>query len=994
MKRASLLTLTAAVILIAVCIFCACNGGDIPSGVPVGWQTYLDEVASAVSDDIEAHEDKLNVYLNGSIGINGNYYALTVKVNYDVENPDRNKFAIVLKDKTDAVAVSVLSDKNDTYIEVAQNPYIANAKLKLQETHIFDQLLSIHDKNDESIAEAVKRSIVSLGTAVFQNADVNADKTRYAFSIVGEPIGEKLHALLLSLTYLEPEISEVFLNILGINDASEIFSLLTYAEGKIIFEVQNGSVCGITSEGLKFEGTKKGSVDLNLEIKGEIDDSINELFPKSDAGYRVTKVGSTSLDGSMSLVSSRGDKYAVKYDMSLNTNVDLLMLTLNGFDLEALNEDNFFHLRLSHRCSDICTEYCESRLAKAKGAVLDVAFSPMHFGTTNVYVCISLHSVLSKSFVNGVTKYDRSVTAVSTPEYAMLVIPASNLKQDNAFMQLLFQFYSIMTGIDAGSTVYLDLGEMREGFKDSRIAKVIMDNMLESEQYQIDTLKIKVDENVYGQARDYDIYKEVVYLKAYDEPELKSFVTALGKDYTAYSWNYEERKTASAGGESYVLNNIYDASGENLLHGADADGRYVPMSDREIEDLTGSTLKLEYVGYGGVSGSTFCPIVGIEGLDPTCFDEQEITLKVEYPNMLDYSFEFGDIAEKILESLFGGGSEAFVQNVKAKIKLTKESGDGAFVFSSADTDKKYRLTYNSSVPELLKATATIKYENGLKKDILTIGTSDSVVESMGLLSKQYSVVDWGKITVKFRVAGRSVERYFDVEKPDSFEFASKDGAGQIGASCYITSFATLKAVYADGKVNVKLTLRDFYINNISLNEAASDWMHVSTYNDKQIIFTKSNVFTVKVKKCGTDFGEFPLNISNTTSQKPTYMVNITGEPQSVVLKDARITFNGTITNKTHGSGEDNENTVEVKIFEYHASESGLISSEAAPDAYSLSLTVGSLSSENGSVKVSLPAMISEPITLRLNVTFLKAGIYRVVIRLNISTAYQFTISVM
>ena len=221
--------------------------------------------------------------------------------------------------------------------------------------------------------------------------------------------------------------------------------------------------------------------------------------------------------------------------------------------------------------------------------------------------------------------------------------------------------------------------------------------------------------------------------------------------------------------------------------------------------------------------------------------------------------------------------------LKANIKLTRERADNSFEFKSADLNKKYRLTPTSStIPELLKATAVIYYDNGMSKEIVTIGKSSSVLESQGILSRKYSITDWGRISVNFNVAGRSVNRYFEVEKPTRFDFDGKGGNGEIGNSCSVSNFASLVAYYGDTRINVRLSLGDFYINNISLSDDAADWKVYDGYTDKTVVFYKSNDYIVEVRKCGMVFGEFTLKITGVKTLEATYKYNANTKPQNVV----------------------------------------------------------------------------------------------------------------
>ena len=43
---------------------------------------------------------------------------------------------------------------------------------------------------------------------------------------------------------------------------------------------------------------------------------------------------------------------------------------------------------MTHKCDDGCTAFCADKLDKAKGAVLDIAFSPKDFGNHDIYISV------------------------------------------------------------------------------------------------------------------------------------------------------------------------------------------------------------------------------------------------------------------------------------------------------------------------------------------------------------------------------------------------------------------------------------------------------------------------------------------------------------------------------------------------------------------------------------------------------------------------------
>ncbi len=985
--------MTVVVILLVASLFCACNGNDIQPGVPISWENYLSELADTVADGLESCGQIIAFSFSGNALFGEKYFEIILKGNIDLSDMNGDNVALIVSDSDGKTKFSVLSDNNDTYIEIAPNPYVSNAKLKLQQTFIFGLLSGVYNQDDGvDFHEKVKRGIITFGRSFFESADVNEDKSKYSFGINGELLGKRMFEFFTALSFADKEITNVVLGIFGIKNIDELLSNFDNVDGDVEFYIEDGRLSRVEIGDAIVGDMGKSNLALDISVSGEYDASVDELFPKSDDGYKVTKVGSTTMDGTVSMISSVGNKYAVKYGMTLNTDIDLFALALSGFNLDVLSEDNFFHFRLSHKCTASCTEYCKSRMSSAKGAVVDIAFSPSHFGTHNIYISLNIKSLMSREYVDGITKYVKSITASSLPDYCMLVVPASKLKEDGVFLKLLYDTYIKMMNIGVGETDTVDLNRIREEFSDNKLAETILGDMLGSEEYDIDILKIRVNKNVYGQAYDYDIYKETVYLIDTEVSGVKSYKTPLGKDYTAYRWEYEGRKAAKDGVRTYSLNNIYDLSGNNLLHGADADGNYVPMSDIEAKELVGCSLKLDYAGYDGINKTAFGEIMAADGIDYQNFDVQEITLRVKYPSIFDYTFEFGDITEKVMEGFFRCGNDEFTQTVKVNIKLTKEI-ENAFEFKSADTDKVYMLTYMSSAPELLSASAFIHYENGAVKEISALGVSDSVLETRGILTR-YSIVDWGRITVKFRVAGRTVDRYFNIRKPDSFEFTTREYTEKLGESCYIDNYVTVRAVYDGQKVTLKLSLKDFYINGLSLNDDSADWDHYTSYTNRYVVFYKSGDYNVQVKKLGVVFGDYLLHITNKLESTPTYKFDTQSELPSVVFPNVKININGSIVNKTHGDGEGGIHTVEVKVEEYVVSGTMILYADADKNDYSLQLKIASETVDPDSkTEVFLPALVINPVNLQMSLIFNKAGTYRLSVRLDRTTVYTATITV-
>ena len=114
----------------------------------------------------------------------------------------------------------------------------------------------------------------------------------------------------------------------------------------------------------------------------------------------------------------------MRYDYELDSNLDLLTLVLNDYDLTALDENNCFHLRLTHTCTGACGDYCRSKYASARGAVLDIAFSPADFGSYNVYFSVALHALMTKDVAEEIVdQFDVALSTFRFPEYTLITYP-------------------------------------------------------------------------------------------------------------------------------------------------------------------------------------------------------------------------------------------------------------------------------------------------------------------------------------------------------------------------------------------------------------------------------------------------------------------------------------------------------------------------------------------------------------------------------------------
>lgn len=990
MKRRVRLLFIVVLAVLLVCTLSACGGKDITFGIPVGWEDYLDELAVIIADTAMTEGGKISVEINGRAQYDSSNYSFYTGASYDMSEPDKSLLAIEFNRGADAL-FSLKSDNSDTYLDIAPNELIGNQKLKLENTNLFNWLnIKYNQDNQQSAVDSLKSFIISAGKTFFRDADVNAEKTVYSFALDSAAQTEKLSQFLRSLSIGAGDTAvKALLGIFGVSDAAELLSYVPETEGNIEFYVADGKLTGIGTQSLSVNGSTGGYFEAQIAVGYDVNDAIENKFPASDAGYKVTKVGCSNLSGMVSLMTSEGNKRAIRYEYELNVNLDLLQLVFNGYDLSKLSEDNFLHFRLSHKCDSNCNEFCRSKIGKARGSVLDVAFSPRDFGNSNFFVNLNIKHFMSADYLADIQKYYSSVTDTVIPEYVMFCIPFENFNAENPLCKILLSVYSTLIGSKDGQCVY-GTEELKEYLKDSPLSSLILEDYLISEEYNNDLLKFSVEENIYGQVNAYDIYKETVYLIASDVSDVKQYSAALGKDYTAIAWKFEPAVTAKDGDAVYELNNIYDAN-RNLLHGA-KDGEYVPMSPLEAQELKRCSLMMSYTDiYKNTVNDWYAEIVAVEGLDLDERGVQKITLSVKYPNALDYVWGFMtlDMTVDALNKFFKNNNEEFVVRKEVCIKLTDEVVVGGFSLRTSDSATIYDIVFNASdAPAFLNATATLKYINGSSKQIETEGESSAVRKSVSVLAgTRYSITEWGVVNVVFNVAGRRILRNYRIATPDSFEFEVRNPATvyEVGEPCSgIHSTVYLYAVYGSGETAVKtrihLTESDYYINNISLAEASTDWGHLTSLGSAVVVFYKSNDYKAQIKKSGFISPEFIISVRGKQQSQPAYAFKPANELPQILFVGNNNQINGALVNALHGDGDSIDAAFTLEVLKGEMSNGSIrYTKPVADNVVKLTLNIDTATSSTGVMNYRLPAMIVNPISASIGFVFAQPGYYRVVL---------------
>lgn len=998
MKRVKKALIAIFVVAICALTLTACGETSLPTNKPIKWTSYLDEVGSLIEKQVQG-EDNIVVEITGNSSSRGKYYSIYFGVDFDVKNVENSAMALIVKDKERTV-FSLLADEGNTYLDVGQNDVLQTVRLKLNETGLFSWLGAKIDGDATNGAKIIKDVFVNIGQNIFNGVDVDKDRTKYSFMIDEVKFADGILKSIEYILQVDPELSKIFLGILGVNEKDDVASLVQGIDGNVEFNVQDGKIVSVNADCTSENNTSE-KVKFSVKVGEEVS-NIKDKLPTSDEGYKVTKVGTAMVSGTIGLYSQ--SSRAISYDYTLNVNLDLMKLIYNDYDLSTLSGDNYFHLRLTHKCSEYCKEFCLSKISRSKGAVVDVAYSPKHFGTNNLYVNVNLQAIMSENYRQEKEKYYNAMTAKTLPEYALFTFTPEVLREKSYISKFFGSMYLNYMGVKQGEFDY-SVDKFKQTFFSSDLITLILNDYFVSEEFVIDEIKLRITDNVSWQTDEYDIYKDTVYIIDNEVSELKRYkadVILKSKESNILDYVVEAKKEGvdSGNNEKYLLNNIYDKEG-NLLTGVNENGIYVPIGLREAKDLVGKTIKLQVIGYDKeVKNDTYlAEIVEVVNIDYENFDSvQEVTLRIKYPNPLEYAYGLGDAVIMVMDNFLESKGD-FTEKINVRIKLTKEV-ENSFNLKSAENDTQYQMFYNASIDKayMLKGEAELYYQNGYKKTTSVIATSDSIAESNNLLGRTYySAKRWGVISLNFSVAGRNIKRTITIKRPDNFTFSYAGKEKTINTASYIESNIILYGIYnqADGtttKSRILVDLDNIYINNISLAKETENWGHYILFGYKQLVFYKSNDYIAEVRVGDYLSPKFTIVVKNALQQKAEYAFTPKNTIEPAYTTNGDVDLGGYIVNAKHGAMQ-GESVLEVRVKKA-VSDSGKVEYvDATQNDYELTFSVGDIIAENNAIRLTLPELIITPIETNIKIKFITQGAYKVEFLINQSEKHVYSFSI-
>ena len=1002
----------AAVVLVAVMVLCfaatlffACNKGEeLPSVTPVSWERYLSDATARVAEHIALNGGKLGAMLRADVTSDGGAYDLLVGLNYDANAVEESCFVIELVDADamseaaetaaeEGVLFSLVADNSATWVDVAPGLDISDARVRIENLNIFGLLgAAYNDATSDAAVKALADILFNLGRAFFSGVSVSDGGDVYTFTVNADFKSDGAAYFSSVLTVFGEEVSDALLAAFGIEDADALFQGLPDMRGEVVLTFGDDGV-GISTDRLT-TGENGAGMNAVFTTSDELYPELTAKVPDgTEVGYVTTKIGNSHMSGKVEF--TRGDNSIMSYDYELDSNLDLLTLVLNDYDLTALDEDNYFHLRITHTCTATCGDYCRSKYASARGAVLDIAFSPADFGSYNVYFSVALHALMTKDVAEEIVdQFYVALFMFGLPEYTLITYPCELFTEDSPVQRMLTGLYAGNMFATGSVTVPIDDSDPMISSAAALLGKDWMGGA--------DRLVINIEENDFGMAQPHDIYSETVFIIDGGIGDVKDYAVYI--EGLALSWEWEEPATVAETGEE--LTSIY-AEDHTLLHGADAEGRYVPMSREEITGMLGEYyLKINAVNIHKTASPSprYMRVTDVNDIDLDSDEVQTVTFTVEYPN---------PIKALGIESYSASAASVFVTEVRANIRLTDRAAAEVVFTPHVDVGTELEIVHadsvsggtyygqRSSIPEFLYADAEVEYVNGDKKSTTIVGRTEAVGTRSAIITTYYYSTMCGRVEVEWDFLGDSHVGTYDIKKPDRVEFEVREDSmpsHSVGETVYlstITNHITAMAYYKndDGtekKIMLYLAAGNIFINGIPLTSSSSYWKsermllggHTVTFN------TANDYSPCYAEIFGERSEEFVQHVEAYLGDEATYTFNQTSTDPVFWFAGRDYRFTGEIVNATHGIADDAARTLRISVFRNYdsmSSNSAIDISSESCDVWLKSFTAGSPFVASGTAgqmtAEDFPALIVVGIDVSFTLRFNEPGYYCVRLQL-------------
>lgn len=1041
-RRICTLLMTIIVMALGISLLSACKPEEKPVIKPTSWQIYVEELQEIFNNTYSTTDLGLGFAVNAELKSSNDLgesksFKLDAKLNLSLK-PDNTTDGLSISihgNDVNGVASEIFSmyaNNERIYLHIYEAQYDKHSYYKYSNTPLFDIIRQAF--GESTITEISPLNLLNyLSQTIFTSATVNENKTVYTCGFAMENIlNDDVSSALETLMRLFPEdIKSEFLKSIGVKSDMELLMLLANLKGEVIFNVKDGKITNINISSLQGL-TGRTVLDIkSLIIAPNYIIGVNAAEPSNIEDYNNVKIGTVSVEGSITGKDSKDINTLIKYDMSFNASIDILQLLANGGDVRSLDENNYFHFNLSHKCNSYCTDYCSvglgNKLRQSNGSVLDIAFSPKDFGTYNIYVSVSLGaflgedkliSLLRGQISNGIERLspflisDYQLFAIDLGARLDLAKELSNESDAVAenSMQPLLDLYSILNF--KRWSMDINLEELKQASTDIGELSAITGafcNILQS--YNVENLDIDLGMPQYDAVSSYNIADALLFIPALDIDDnvlgTKQYNNALfsGQIKPSLSWDFNIGESDNG---TYVNTLLYGSDYKEILYDVNN-----PISADELKNLNNAYIAYNYKDIWGNSGGSdyvgYAKIYGAYGVDySNTSTYQSVLLKVGYPSAVISDFSS---ARNFLKEFFGEMLYTTVRvNIKLseidKSKITVERTSRTSIEGGTKETDEYKL-YDVKRNEILQATVKYVYSmpNGQEKTkpLTQYGTCTFFDIKYGLLGGiNYVVNSTGKQKLVYNICGERIEKFITIIPPkdSSLQSTATDFTFKIGEKIDITKLEKVSYNYSypDSKT-YNYTVPFYYatISGRSINDGVDRWGIEGNFQEDNkivtsIVFYREGRFEIGYEYLGKK-ASFYVNIVSKNEGKSEYKLTSSKVKDHYFVGEHNYDFDYTLDNKTHGTqGRDNQ-ILTVEITRGTVNSSGTLMYYAAEtnktEYLEFVIKYDNVIIDNKST-VDLEALILNPHKIKISVKFKVSGYYRIKLSVGFSGASSTT----
>lgn len=1005
MRKYAIILIVITLISILACGLVACKDKEEEYIKPIAWSKYVDEVIEIMHGSYEIGADSLGLKTSFEINRRDNGIAhkqkIDIELNISLEaSNSTDKLLIRIEGETydGEDEIFLLSADNETmYLHIYEWQYDKHSYYQYDNAPIFDvfrKFLPSSLNLDGKTSELIK----IFAATILTDANVNKDKSEYIFDFSLSGIFESsiIKTIEKVLNLSSGTSLENILN--GISGDTAIVDAIRGAKGQIIVRVSDSKISNIQ---IKISDTSNSEINIkNFELSASPINTV-AYVPQNIDDYKNIKIGTVSINGTIRATDKYKVNTIVMYDYELNVSLDLIQLIANDWDFSAIDNENYFHFRLSHTCSSTCTDFCSvelgNKLMRPKGSVLDIAFAPKDFGTHNLYISTSLKSLINEELANTIAQKgfikaylsDYQLFTISLPERRVLRMAEKQVDSQSfsiieklitIFSALNLDFWQMDVNISELAAAIGSIG-------DSDLTTFVF-NVLN--EYGIEYLFIDMGSPQYDSIRTYNIRDMAIHIATLDiadgESGIKRYNNALlaSNLRPSIKWEFSDGEYDN----KVFVNNIYQNNSDSS---AKIYSKDVPISPEELENLESGYLKYHFTDYLGNNDENnvgFAKILDVVIADYSRIGEyQEVLLKIGYPSM-------NVAAESSANDYF---DQLLYTSLKVNIKLSKLED---FTHKrTVDGDGNTITTYNTlsfngkTYQELTQVIVTYIYSEGKKKTITINGQIDSVLAATSAL---YVVTECGVQELYYYICGNKYVELITLNEPNEIYLNVNDTKYESNSTLYEETYKmdasiTLRSIINKFKAKYKYdsgeekTINNLprsliKINGISINKGSFEWEVIGQNSDPSIVFYREGRFIIEVDYLG-QVAKYQINITSPQDGYAKYQI-VDKTAERYYFSGFSYEFKTEIINKAHGN-EKSYSKLEVTIKRGKTNDKGDL--EYKEPANDLLISDSGLFNKkpfvNGSI-VELDGMLISPIEFNFKVLFDASGYYEISINLN------------